>query len=133
MIFVLKTINHFLNLRFIRYFSPLACIITIAYLSFGDISDLTEDKISIPHIDKLMHLSMYFTLSYVLLVTRILMSKRFDLHAILFCIAYGIFTELMQSFVFTYRTGDIVDFLFNVGGTITGYFLYTRVKFAKDL
>jgi VanZ family protein len=128
MIAFFKFINKILYLKFIRYFAPIACFSLINYLSFSDFSTIDTNKLNIPFFDKFVHFTMYFTLSYILLATRLMKDKNYNTYAISFSIFYAIFTELMQNYVFTYRSGDIFDLLFNFIGITSGFLLFLKTK-----
>jgi VanZ family protein len=123
-----KILNRILNFGYIRYIAPVYCLFTISYLSFSDLSDIHSDEINIPYIDKFVHFIMYLILAYILLVTKLLNNKRYHLHVLIFCIFYGIFTEIMQHYGFTYRAGDVVDFLFDLLGILIAFLIFERTK-----
>jgi len=129
---IIITINRILNFGLVRYFSPFMVLLAISYLSFADFSNSDFTETSIPQLDKLVHLTMYFTLAYVFLVTKIFKINRYDLKVALFCVSFGIFTELMQYYVFKYRSGDYVDLLSDFVGILIGFILFSKTKYITN-
>jgi len=128
MIKIIRLINAFLKRKFVRYFIPILWIMIISYISFADFSGIDEKSIKIPYFDKLVHFLMYFSLTYILIVSSILKSKYYKFFVVVFGILFGILAELLQHFIFTYRTGDIMDFVFNSIGIFTSLFFYNKLQ-----
>lgn len=80
--------------------------------------------------DKFVHASIFFVEQ--ILFMRALLSlnegnffkQNFKLVSVLFCIAYGGWLEIMQYYIFSERSGDILDFIANSTGCITGLLLF---------
>ncbi len=98
--------------------------LTSLYLFFAPFEDDAQ-KI-FPHLDKIGHFSIFF------LMTVFLINGKLKKHyALIFCILYALFTEIIQTFL-SYRTGSIFDFVSDVLGITFGiffiFFLEKRVK-----
>ena len=80
--------------------------------------------------DKFVHASIFFVEQ--ILFMRALLSlnegnffkQNFKWVSVLFCIAYGGWLEIMQYYIFSERSGDILDFIANSTGCITGLLLF---------
>jgi len=80
--------------------------------------------------DKFVHASMFFVEELFLI--RVLINfpensfwhKNYKSVSTLFCIIYGGSLEIMQYTIFLERSGDVLDFIANSTGVITGLFLY---------
>lgn len=89
--------------------------------------------------DKIIHLVIFAIL--VLLLTRgFLMQYHYKKLryfatgiALIFGILFGIFTEVMQKYVFVGRHGSIFDFIANTSGCILGFLLFKMItrRFSK--
>jgi VanZ family protein len=132
MIKIIRLINTFLKRKFVRYFIPALWILLISYISFADFSGIDEKSIKIPQFDKIVHFLMYFSLTYILIVSRIFRLKHYKIFAVCFGILLGIIAELLQHFIFTYRTGDIMDFIFNSIGIFTSFLFYNKLEKVID-
>ena len=132
MIKIIRLINALLKRKFAKYFIPALWIMLISYISFADFSGIDEKSIRIPYFDKLVHLLMYFSLTYILIVSRILTKKYYKFFAVVFGLLFGILAELLQHFIFTYRTGDIMDFVFNSIGIFTSLLFYNKLEHLID-
>jgi VanZ family protein len=93
---------------------------------------------AIPHIswlellsfDKFVHAGIFFT-EQILLMRALSYLNRTNftgIIALLFCIIYGGCLELMQYYVFSSRSGDILDFIANSTGAVTGFFLFNKIN-----
>lgn len=86
--------------------------------------------LDIPHIDKVIHLGMYFILSFSFLFeinnNSFYQTLRLKLLIIVLVlsISYGFTLEILQSLLFTERSGDFYDFLANSLGCIMAYFFF---------
>jgi glycopeptide antibiotics resistance protein len=47
---------------------------------------------------------------------------------VLFCITYGGSLEIMQYYIFSERSGDILDFIANSTGCLIGLFLFNPLS-----
>ena len=82
--------------------------------------------------DKITHLVIFGILSYLLLAAFLheTAPSTLRLHAVvwalLITISYGVLTEVLQTFVFIKRTGDVRDALANSLGAFLGWLIYQR-------
>ena len=80
--------------------------------------------------DKFVHAGIFFTEQILLIFALIhlpannFFRKNYKGLSALFCIAYGGSLEIMQYTIFSERSGDILDFIANSTGVITGLFVY---------
>ncbi|MGZ3866924.1 MAG: VanZ family protein [Bacteroidia bacterium] len=93
---------------------------------------------AIPHIswlellsfDKFVHAGIFFT-EQILLMRALSSFNRNNFSGIIalaFCMAYGGCLELMQYYIFSSRSGDILDFIANSTGALTGFLLFSKVN-----
>lgn len=97
---------------------------------------------AIPHIswlellsfDKFVHASIFFVLQVLYMRGLSLqekfpaLRKNYGLAALFFCIAYGGLLEVMQAYLFSERSGDVLDFIANSFGCIMGMMLFPALK-----
>ncbi len=93
----------------------------VAYISLTPL-----DKYNLPNFnmgDKIVHLLLYFILTFVWLLAypALLKIKWFYLIII---IAWGILIEFLQAFVVTGRSGDVYDALANTIGSVLGLYAF---------
>ena len=110
-------LNRWLNSFYILFLISL-------YLFFAPFKDGPE---IFPHTDKIGHFSIFFLMTIFLIVGRL---KRN--YALIFCILYALFTEIVQTFL-NYRTGSIFDFVSDILGiTFAIFFVFFLEKRAKE-
>ena len=97
---------------------------------------------SIPHIswlellsfDKLVHASIFFIMQVLLMRgfnlqdRYVALQNNYKIVSSLVCITYGGLLEVMQSYCFADRSGDLLDFLANSIGCILGLFVYKKIQ-----
>ena len=111
-------LNRWLNSFYILFLISL-------YLFFAPFDDVGPEIF--PHSDKIAHFSIFFLMTIFLVVGRF---KRN--YALIFCILYAFFTEIVQTFL-NYRTGSIFDFVSDILGiTFAIFFIFFLEKRAKD-
>jgi VanZ family protein len=82
------------------------------------------------HFDKTVHFFLYAFLSLFLIVgfkkqfEFRLLRKRAILYSFLFSFSYGLLIEMLQQFIFTTRSFDVMDLVANFSGTIFGIFAF---------
>lgn len=80
--------------------------------------------------DKFVHASIFFVEQIFLMHALLSLSdssflkRNYKWISALFCISYGGCLELMQYYIFSERSGDILDFTANSIGCLTGLFLF---------
>ena len=110
-------LNRWLNSFYILFLISL-------YLFFAFEDDGPE---TFPHLDKIAHFSIFFLMTVLLAFGRL----RRD-YALIFCILYALFTEIVQTFL-NYRTGSIFDFVSDILGiTFAIFFVFFLEKRAKE-
>jgi VanZ family protein len=95
--------------------------LVILYLSLANFSKFSEvSDFGFPYFDKVVHTCMYFGLMIVLLFENRLTLKNNRSIILLSVIplAYGILMEILQTWLTTTRTGDIIDALFDFAGIL---------------
>ena len=111
-------LNRWLNSFYILFLISL-------YLFFAPFED--DGPEIFPHLDKLAHFFIFFLMTIFLLVGR---SKRS--YALIFCIFYALFTEIVQTFL-NYITVIIFDFVSDILGiTFAIFFVFFLEKRAKE-
>ncbi len=93
--------------------------------------------LNIPHLDKAIHLFLFFVFAFLLvrgftLQNRImLLKKHFLLFSLSIGISYGGLTEILQYAIFTGRTSDVLDFIFDIIGCCVGILLFVFYQSIK--
>jgi len=101
----------------------------IVYLSLGRMPNPEPVTKLIPFLDKIAHFSMYFILSTLLLLEFLKSAKKNIIVLIMFySICMGALMEILQAYLFIYRSGDYYDILFNSIGSLTALALYFYYK-----
>ncbi len=84
--------------------------------------------------DKFVHASIFFVLQVLLMRGLLLQSTVNFLHnqyntvAFLFSVCYGAVMELMQFYLLSSRSGDLLDFIANSFGCLVGLLLFNKLK-----
>jgi VanZ family protein len=122
--------------RFVKdYYRSIIVLILIFYLSTVSGEKVSRvPLITIPNIDKIVHLLMYLTLSitvtYEIVKNRqTIPVKKTLIIIVLFAIMFGGAMEIIQEFFIKTRSGDWIDFGFNVIGASLGipiFLIYKR-------
>jgi VanZ family protein len=87
-----------------------------------DFSDIKRTE-SVAHLDKVVHLVMYFAFCVIFWFESLKQSGGtirwyMILYTTIFPIAFGGLMEYLQSAMTSYRTGDFMDFVYNVAGVL---------------
>jgi VanZ family protein len=98
--------------------------------------DLPKNGLQIPHLDKFVHFTMFYIMS-ILLCAELrfqtnLSYKRIMLISISLVVFYGAAIELLQNYVFVYRSGDYYDLLFDALGGILGALSFKPLRYFKN-
>ena len=111
-------LNRWLNSFYILFLISL-------YLFFAPFKD--DGPEFFPHLDKIAHFSIFFLMTIFLIVGRLNRN-----YALIFCILYALFTEIVQTFL-NYRTGSIFDFISDIlGVTFAIFFIFFLEKRPKE-
>jgi VanZ family protein len=119
-----------MNRKFIKYKLPI-----IAWASFIFLLCSTPGN-KIPHIswlellsfDKFVHAAVFFILNHFSIRALSMPSKFKILCITILCISYGGMLEIMQSYLFEKRSGDLIDFTANTLGCVIAVFTFQKVK-----
>jgi len=88
----------------------------------------------IPHIDKIIHVLMYFGITGVLLFERYLRTCKMDNKVLLmnlYPMILGGSLEIIQNAFTVYRTGDWYDFLADISGILAANIFFLLLKDVK--
>ncbi len=106
-------------------------IVTISLVNTQSIS--IDEKMLFKHFDKVVHLLMYFTLTFIFAIENFISSnykinklKFFAVITISFIVGVGM--ELAQSYLTTYRSGDFFDEMANLSGVIVAVLIFLLLK-----
>jgi VanZ family protein len=93
----------------------------ILYLSFARAETFNKvDVLGLRHLDKAVHMCMYFVLMMVLQYENrsVIKSTRSIFFLAIIPFTYGTLIEFLQSWLTVTRKGDFFDAIFNLGGII---------------
>lgn len=106
-------------------------IVTISLVNTQSIS--FDEKLLFKHFDKVVHLLMYFTLTFIFAIENFISNnykinklKFFAVITISFIVGVGM--ELAQSYLTTYRSGDFFDEMANLSGVIVAVLIFLLLK-----
>jgi len=95
-----------------------------------------EEAITFPNFDKVVHFTMYFTFSLLYISENFFSNPakkkkpvRLYLMTILLSILIGGVIEIIQSDLTTYRSGDIIDWFFDMGGAMLAIILASIFRY----
>ncbi len=111
--------------------------IVILLLSTLSIDTPQADVFKIPHLDKLVHFSLYFIWTSILMhelsQSSYKQTKTIVIGVIIGVSLYGVFMELLQWIANPNRTADVWDALFNALGSLVSVLIYSKVKFFRQI
>jgi VanZ family protein len=113
----------------IKHITALLITLLIAVLSLANFKkeNIFEEKI--PHLDKFVHFIMYFFYTLILNINNNTSNRKIKGYKVaLYCIIFGMLIEYLQYSIFTYRSGDIVDLLFNIAGVFSASVTFKKIK-----
>ena len=124
-------------INFKKYYKSIIWASVILFLSLARIKTSENiNPLDLP-LDKIAHFGMYFILTILILLetrTPIKLYKKSKLvKSLLFINLYGLLIEFLQFQITSYRSGDILDFISNLSGSITGLMIYFYSPFNKIL
>ncbi len=113
---------------YFRYLLSLLWTIIVLYLSLAQFKTDNLPKFRLPHLDKIVHFSMYFIYTLLLLFE----SKKHNnlktkIIVVVYTICFGITMEVLQSYT-GYRSRDVYDGIFNSIGAITAAIFFPRLN-----
>jgi len=98
-------------------------------------SDFPSDSfLNIPYKDKIVHVILFLILALLLargfaLQNKFIFPAKYSfILALVISTGYGGLTEMLQGSVFTQRTCDVFDFIFDFAGSLSGAFLFIIMK-----
>lgn len=123
--------GQFYNIMFLRFWKTIIwAIIILVISSFPGNKVDNVPFLNIPHIDKVIHMGMYFILSFSFLFEinnnsfYQTIRLKVSIIVLILTISYGFILEILQSFLFIERSGDFYDLLANILGCIMAYFFF---------
>ena len=115
-------------------------MVFITLLSLFSFQGVDVPKVSIPHLDKVVHFGFYFIAAVLGCMALCEINSQRNLKQqqffwlLLLLVFYGIIIEILQAVATTYRSGDVFDFIANSLGTICGLLtVYFYQKGKKNL
>ena len=121
------------QLKILKYWKSVSYSIIILYVSFIPSKSLTTLNV-FDNTDKIVHFFLYlfFTLIliYDLKYKRLLSKITFNI--LLLTILFSLCTELLQKYVFTYRSGSFYDFIANIFGIFSAFVIFYIIKFIRQ-
>jgi VanZ family protein len=125
----MKLIRAYLSNKYFNYLTFSLWTAVILYLSLGKFTNKIDKEIMIPYADKIVHMLMYFVYSMILFLNYSEnKNKNKSLFIIIYCAGFSLIMELLQHYIFTYRSGDVKDFLANLIGIILSGMVYNKIK-----
>lgn len=107
-----------------KYLYSILIIILITTLSLMKTDSLNRGFLfNIPHLDKIVHIGMYFTLTFILIIEN---GNKNEVKLTLLTVLFGGVMELSQLFFTTYRSGDYLDLLSNTLGSLLALLFTNR-------
>lgn len=129
---VVKLLNKLIKIYNKIYFKYLLSLLwtgVILILSLAKMPIKEEGAFNIPNLDKLVHFSMYFIYTILLLFElRHIKLKNLVYYTMFYTTMFGILMEILQQTVFTYRDGSFFDFLANTIGVVAAYLVYRKMS-----
>ncbi|MCT4600468.1 MAG: VanZ family protein [Marinifilaceae bacterium] len=111
------------------------CIV-IFILCTMPVNDVVKTEVTIPFFDKIVHFIMFFIMG-IFICSELIFQTKYSYKTIswitiLLVGLYGGIIELIQNYIFTYRSGDYYDLLADVLGGIFGVLMYPLLKKYKE-
>ncbi len=80
--------------------------------------------------DKFVHAGIFFAEQVLFMRALSFLNKKtfYGILALLFCVLYGGSLELMQFYIFSSRSGDVLDFIANSSGALLGFLLFSKIN-----
>ncbi len=112
---------------YFKYLLSLLWTVVVLYLSLAQFKTDGLPRFRLPHFDKIVHFSMYFIYTFLLLFESKTYNKlKTYFIIIVYTICFGIIMEVLQSYT-SYRSSDVYDALFNSLGSITSAILFSKL------
>ena len=116
--------RHILNFvkDYIKSLFTISLIFIVCFLPANEVDKISN--FNFIYLDKIIHFSMFFTLSIVLFFEIKKPIRKIFLSVILVSLFLASFTEIIQHTLITSRSGDINDFFADMIGTFTAILFY---------
>ena len=122
-------------MKVLKYWKPLLISIVIFYGSITSGDNLNKvEFLNIKNLDKVVHFIFYLSLSITTL-SALYKNSRFrfldqKLLTIIFVVSYGLIMEMLQYYIASNRSAEIIDAIANTLGCLSGIWLFTYlIKF----
>ena len=100
--------------KLISYHKSIILLIAITYLSLFNTTNIDTNKLELfPHFDKFVHLIMYSSLSFTLLIEFYFRTQKNKFSLLLFSFGWGLLMELAQKLLTDYRGAEWQDVVAN--------------------
>lgn len=120
-------------MQILKYWKPAIIAVVILYASITPANNLSKvDLFNIQHIDKIIHLVLYFVLSVTLYAS--LQRNRYSKNSqnivltLFITILYGLLMESFQYLFTTDRSPEIFDALANTIGSVLGISVFPLLR-----
>lgn len=120
-----------------KYPVSIAIILLVIYLSFFKPPSLPDTDWKIPHLDKVVHMGMYFVMSGMLWweffrshKSRLLMHRAW-IGAFLCPVLFSGCVEVLQEYCTSHRGGDWLDFLANTVGALLASLIFVYIMYPR--
>ncbi len=124
-------------IRLLKYHKTLGIILAVTILSLMNTSSIEPRNIHlIPHIDKIVHFLMYFTMAFFLMFEYYVHHKHKitrGFQVLMIPIFWGATMEITQLVLTSYRGAEWLDMLANTLGVIFAYIGFNILKENKFL
>jgi VanZ family protein len=124
MLRIINLLHSILTKKYPKRIILIAWTCLIVFLSLADFSKDSEKEFKIPHLDKVAHVLMYFSYTYLLLAAQLYNSAKYPVMVFGYSLIFGILMEILQHTHFIHRSGDFFDFAFNFSGSLIALILY---------
>lgn len=110
-------------------YAAMVWTITLLWLSLTPSSSIPKIRIvEIPHLDKIVHFSMYFILTILVLSAHLFRGIKINkIFLLALCFLYSIVIEMLQSFMKLGRYFDYYDIFANLIGIIIGFLIFEKL------
>jgi VanZ family protein len=122
-------LEFYIRTNSIKHITAIFLTFSIAFLSLANFKKENILEENIPYLDKLVHFIMYFLYTLILNINNHTSKMKIKGYIVAFyCIIFGMLMECLQYSIFTYRSGDILDLLFNIAGVFSASIIF-KIKF----
>lgn len=102
--------------------------------SFGYMVSPNFNFFSTHVLDKIVHFAVFFLQAWLLCKAWFEMGKAIPKNGMFWVlVAYGAIIELLQKFVFTERSGDVIDLVADLLGVLAAFWLFESYRKARTI